>query len=149
MVKRVEHCKNSTCPVACSLDIFGDHWTLLVIRGLMFFGEHEYKDFLAMPEGISSNILSDRLKKLESENVITSAPHPDSKRRKLYYLTPRGKSLVYVMLEIARWADQNIAERINIPDDMRPFVDNPTADVGQFVLQRLEEWEKENLGQKA
>ncbi len=68
---------------------------------------HQYKDMLTMPEGISSNILSDRLKKLEESGVIASAYKLDNKRDKLYYLTEKGKGLVYVMLEIVRWADLN------------------------------------------
>lgn len=145
MVKRVEHHKHSGCPVACTLDIIGDHWTLLVVRGLMFMDLHEYKDFLAMPERISSSILSDRLKKLEGERIIASIPHPDSKRRKLYYLTKKGKGLIYLMLEIARWADRNIADRVVIPDERRPFLDNPPEQVAQMVFLQLEEWEREHL----
>lgn len=145
MVKKVEHCQNSQCPVACTLDIIGDHWTLLVVRELLFMGNHQYKDMLAMPEGISSNILSDRLKRLEERGIIASAFRPDNRRDKLYYLTENGKGLVYVMIEIARWADLNIGEKIHIPDDRRPFLDNPPKQVAQLVFKQLEEWEKKNL----
>lgn len=145
MVKKVEHCQNSKCPVACTLDIVGDHWTLLVIRELMFMGHHQYKDMLTMPEAISSNILSDRLKRLEENCIITSAYRPDNKRDKLYYLTEKGKGLVYVMIEIARWADLNIGEKIDIPDERRPFLDNPPKQVAKMVFKQLEEWEKNNL----
>lgn len=91
MVKRNKHADLSQCPLACALDIIGDHWTLLIIRNLMLFGCHEYKDMLAMPEAISANILSNRLKKLAEAGIIADAPHPDSKRRKLYYLTGKEK----------------------------------------------------------
>lgn len=65
-----EHAARSGCPIACTLDIVGDHWTLLIIRDLMFLGLHEYKDMLMKEEGISSNILTDRLKKLERKDLI-------------------------------------------------------------------------------
>lgn len=148
MVKRVEHRESSQCPLACTLDIIGDHWTLLIIQPMMFMGYHEYKDFLAMPEGISTNILSDRLKKLEEKEIINSAPHPESKRRKLYYLTEKGRELIFVILEIAKWADQNIAELIDIPDEKRPFLEIPREEVAKIVFDRLDAWEAENLIKK-
>ena len=60
----------SVCPVASALDMLGDRWTLLVVRDLMFFDRHEYHEFLAGPEGIATNILSDRLKRLLCVDVI-------------------------------------------------------------------------------
>jgi DNA-binding HxlR family transcriptional regulator len=145
MVAKIEHKTRTGCPVACSLDILGDHWTLLIIRNLMFLGLHEYKDMLKTEEKISSSILSDRLKKLEHDGIISSTSHPDSGRRKLYYLTEKGKGLVRVMIEIARWADHNLGKWVHIPDDKRPFVDCPVEYVVKMVLQQLDEWEKENL----
>lgn len=145
MVAKIEHKTRTGCPVACTLDILGDHWTLLIIRNLMFLGLNEYKDMLKAEERISSSILSDRLKNLERDDIIDSTPHPKSGRRKLYYLTPKGKGLVRVMIEIARWADQNLGDIVQIPDDKRPFLDDPLEDVAQMVLQQLDKWEKENL----
>jgi len=65
MVAKTEHKSRSGCPIACSLDVLGDHWTLIIVRNLMFHGRHEYKDMLQAEEQISTSILSDRLKKLE------------------------------------------------------------------------------------
>ena len=149
MVKRNEHSKLSQCPLACALDIIGDHWTLLIIRNLMLFGCHEYKDMLAMPEAISSNILSNRLKKLEGADVIASVPHPDSKRRKLYYLTDKGKGLVYAILDLARWANQHIGDRTCIPEAARPLFEASPDEAARMVLQNLAVWEQENLPQAA
>lgn len=145
MVAKIEHKTRTGCPVACSLDILGDHWTLLIIRNLMFLGVHEYKDMLKTEEKISSSILSNRLKNLEYDGIIASISHPKSERRKLYYLTQKGKGLVRVMIELARWADQNLGNIIRIPEGKRPFVDCPIEDVVEMVLQQLEEWEQENL----
>jgi DNA-binding HxlR family transcriptional regulator len=145
MVKKVEHCEKSGCPLACSLDIIGDHWSLLIVRELMIMGHHEYKEFMDMPEGISSNILSDRLKKLENNNLVASANHPNSKRRKLYYLTKSGKDLVYPMFEIAKWANRNIAGKLDIPDNRRPLLKMTPEEFAETVLKPLETWEKENI----
>ena len=131
--------------MACALDAIGDHWSLLIIRGMMFVETHEYKDFLAMPESISSNILTDRLKKLEKCAMIKSAPHPKSKRRKLYYLTPKGKNLAPVLIEIARWAAENLGDDVFIPEDKRPYFDMPLKDVTAMTLEKLSAWEKENI----
>lgn len=145
MVKRVEHCSTTQCPLACSLDIIGDHWTLLIIREMLFMGLHEYKDLVTLAEGISSNILSDRLKKLEINQMIKSIPHPESKRRKLYYLTKQGKGLVYVILAIVNWADVNLSEKIHIPDDKRLLLNLPTEEFANLVLEELDKWEKQHL----
>lgn len=145
MVKKVEHCNSSQCPLACTLDIIGDHWTLLIIKEMMFLGRHQFKDILIMQEGISSNILANRLKHLEESGIVASAYRPDNKRDKLYYLTDKGKGLIYVMIEIARWADLHIGDKVHIPDDRRPFLDNPPKEVAKIVFKQLEEWEKENL----
>lgn len=146
MVARSEHHLKSKCPIACALDVIGDHWTLLVIRDLMFFGRHEYKDMLAAEEGISSNILSDRLSKLECAGLISSAAHPESKRRKLYFLTERGKDLIPTMLAISKWSDRHLSDRVFIPDDRRPLLEMETEDVVRLVGEQLALWEAENLG---
>ena len=142
MVQKHEHAAKSSCPLACSLDIIGDHWTVLIIRDLMFLGRHEFKDMLRAEEGISSNILSDRLKRLEKGGLISSKPHPESGRRKLYYLLPKGKDLIHVLIPLARWADKHLDEVVHIPPEKRgPLIKNPEGMI-QSVLQELEEWEE-------
>ncbi|MCB1680349.1 MAG: helix-turn-helix transcriptional regulator [Rhodospirillales bacterium] len=142
MVKRNEHCLNSECPIACSLDLIGDHWTLLIVRSLMFEHRHEYKDLLAIPERISSNILSDRLKKLEEEGLIRSVGHPESKRRKLYYLTDKGKDLIFVLLDIARWGVRHLGRADSIPPEKQAVLGSPPEQVAKFIFEDLKAWEK-------
>ena len=84
--------KRSPCPVAFSLDIFGDRWTLLVIRDL-FFGRTRFKEFAASPEGIPTNILTDRLERLLSRGIIEQMPAEDGTKRMAYHLTKKGKAL--------------------------------------------------------
>jgi DNA-binding HxlR family transcriptional regulator len=97
--------KRSDCPVSCSLDVWGDKWSLLIIRDLMLAKECTYGDFLRSPEGISTNILAARLKVLEENHIITKSDHPDSKAKVLYGLTRKGIDLLPIMIEINLWAE--------------------------------------------
>jgi DNA-binding HxlR family transcriptional regulator len=92
----------SRCPVACSLDIVGDRWTLLIIRDL-FAGKSRFGEFAASPEHIPTNILSERLKRLERAGVITSTPYSQHPLRVDYHLTERGRALAPVVDAIAVW----------------------------------------------
>ena len=146
MVTKIEHKTRTGCPIACVLDIVGDHWTLLIIRNLMFLGVHEYKDMLATEEHISSSILSNRLKKLEQDGLIASITHPESQRRKLYYLTPVGKDLIHIMLEMILWANKHLSDYLNIPEEKKCFLENDPDGFKAHVLAQLELWEKEYIG---
>lgn len=145
MVAKNEHHERTSCPVACALDIIGDHWSLLVIRNLMFLERHEYKDMIVCEEHISTNILSNRLKKLKACNIIDSFPHPQNKRRKLYYLTQKGKDTIDIMLSIARWADSHLGELVDMPPEIRHLLYNDPETLKQMTLAKIEAWEKENL----
>ena len=92
----------STCPVACSLDLLGDRWTLLVIRDLLF-GKTRYGEFLASAEGIPTNILAERLKRLELAGLISSTPYGRHSRRKDYRLTPAGEALRPIVTALRDW----------------------------------------------
>jgi DNA-binding HxlR family transcriptional regulator len=98
--------RRSDCPVSCSLDIWGDKWSLLIIRDLMDAKECTYGDFLKSPEGIATNILAARLQSLEENKLIEKLDHPDSKAKVLYKLTRKGIDLVPVMIEISLWAEK-------------------------------------------
>lgn len=145
MVAKTEHKKRTGCPIACALDIVGDHWTLLIIRNLMFIGRHEYKDMLAAEELISSSILTDRLKKLEQSGLIAAITHPDNKRRKIYYLTEMGKDLIDVMLALIRWSVAHMREHLDIPSEQRLMLESDPDGFRRMTLNRLKAWEKENL----
>jgi len=94
--------QRSTCPVACTLDIIGDRWTLLVIRDLLA-GKKRYGDFMASPEGIPTNILADRLKRLEREGLISSALYSEHPPRAAYGLTAEGRALGSAVAALADW----------------------------------------------
>src|SRR5437763_16935868 len=96
------HAQRSRCPVASSLDVLGDRWTLLVIRDLLR-GKTRYGDFLASGEGIPTNILADRLKRLEGAGVVTSALYSLHSRRKEYHPTEAGETLRPVIAALRDW----------------------------------------------
>lgn len=94
--------RRSPCPVSCALDLFGDRWTLLVIRDLML-GRSRFKDFVSSPEGIPTNILSDRLDRLLEADIVRQIPASDGGKRMAYELTEKGDSLRPVMKSIRDW----------------------------------------------
>lgn len=94
----------SPCPLACSLDLFGDRWSLLILRDMMVGGKQRYKEFLASPEGISTNILAARLKVLAQNGFIERHADPNDKKSAVYLLTERGISLLPVVVAILEWA---------------------------------------------
>jgi DNA-binding HxlR family transcriptional regulator len=96
----------SHCPVACSLDIVGDRWTLLLIRDLLF-GKMRYGDFLASAEHIPTNILADRLKRLEREGLITRIPYSQRPLRVEYQLTDEGLALGHAVDALADWGTKH------------------------------------------
>lgn len=98
--------KRSDCPISSSLDIWGDKWSLLIVRDLLFSTQCTYGDFLKSEEKIATNILATRLQMLESNGIITKLNHPDSKAKVLYQLTEKGIDLLPIMIEIHLWADK-------------------------------------------
>jgi DNA-binding HxlR family transcriptional regulator len=94
--------RRSPCPVACSLDIFGDRWTLLIVRDL-FFGRTRFKDFTASPEGIPTNILADRLERLLAHGVVEQIPAEDGTKRLAYRLTEKGEALRPMLKAMRDW----------------------------------------------
>lgn len=96
----------SECPISTALDIFGDKWSLLIIRDIMFKGKKTYGDFLESDERIATNILADRLALLECAKIISRHKHPDSKAKILYRLTEKGINLIYILVEIITWSEK-------------------------------------------
>jgi len=102
-MKRVA--RRSLCPIACALDIFGDRWSLLIIRDL-FLGRTRFRDFASSPEGIPTNILSERLERLLEIGLIRQVPATKGARRMAYQLTPKGKALGPALKAIRDWGLQ-------------------------------------------
>lgn len=96
--------QRSECPINILLEILGDTWSLLIVRDMMFFGRKTYNDFLNAGEKIATNILSDRLQRLESSGIIVKQRDPSDARRHLYRLTEKGIDLAPVLIEMIIWA---------------------------------------------
>lgn len=94
--------KRSSCPITNGLNIFGDKWTLLVIRDLML-GKCRYADFISSPENIASNILADRLKRLEAAGLVSRQAYQQKPVRYEYVLTEKGNDLKPILEAISRW----------------------------------------------
>ena len=131
--------KRSDCPISCSLDIWGDKWSLLIIRDLMFAKQCTYGDFLKSPEGIATNILASRLQALEENKMIEKLAHPDSKAKVLYRLTDKGIDLLPLMIEINLWAEKHFS---NIPEDRRAMLKEVKKDKTGFIKTSMKELKK-------
>ncbi|MBA53498.1 MAG: transcriptional regulator [Pseudomonadales bacterium] len=142
MVSKKEHNLRSNCPIARGLDIVGDHWSLLIVRDLLF-GKHEFREFLDSDEGISSNILTDRLNKLKSQDIVAWVYHPESRKRKLYYLTEKGKDLIYVVVPLVRWSLKYHPETAEIPVQRIAALNKGPKYFVKLTLEALSRWESE------
>ena len=130
--------KRSDCPISSSLDIWGDKWSLLIIRDLMDAKECTYGDFLKAPEGIATNILASRLQVLEENKIIEKLEHPESKAKVLYRLTRKGIDLLPIMLEISLWAEKYFSF---IPEDRKALLKEVKKDTAGFIKKAVKELE--------
>jgi len=97
----------SGCPVNISLEVFGDRWSLLIVRDLMVRGFTTFQDFVESGEGIATNILASRLKKLQQCGIVAGERDAEDGRRVIYRLTEKGIDLAPVMLELLIWGAQH------------------------------------------
>ena len=95
--------RRSTCPISASLEVLGDRWSLLIVRDMMFGGARTYKDFLTSEEGIATNVLANRLTRLQDSGIIASDRDPKDRRSFIYRLTAKGAELAPVLMELSRW----------------------------------------------
>lgn len=100
--------KRSACPVATTLDLVGDKWSLLIIRDIGLFGRHRNKEFQQASEGIPSNILAARLKALQENGLIRKVPYQDKPPRYEYHLTAAGEDLLPIVREMAKWSAAHV-----------------------------------------
>ena len=98
----------SACPVTNALDLIGDKWTLLVIRDMLFLKKRLFNEFLGSPEGIATNILTERLKRLEEHGIIEKLPYQKTPVRYEYILTRCGEDLRPLLMEMIRWGNMYI-----------------------------------------
>ncbi|GEL11596.1 transcriptional regulator, HxlR family [Flavobacterium glycines] len=130
--------KRSECPISCSLDVWGDKWSLLIIRDLMLSKQCTYGDFLKSEEKIATNILAARLLMLEENSIISKLNHPDSKAKVLYKLTQKGIDLLPLMIEINLWADKYST----LPAERKAIVEEIKKDKEGFIKTQTKELKK-------
>ena len=102
-MKHTQH-RRSDCPINFALETFGDTWSLLIIRDIVYFGKQTYGEFLASDEGIATNILANRLARLEQQGILMKRPHPTDVRKERYFLTEKGLDLIPILVEMANWS---------------------------------------------
>ena len=99
--------RRSPCPIACTLDLIGDKWTLLVVRDLLL-GRRHFKEFAKAPERIATNILSDRLNRLVEGGLVETYPSTERKNTTAYRLTNKGEALGPVIKQIKKWGLEHL-----------------------------------------
>ncbi|HJD77110.1 winged helix-turn-helix transcriptional regulator [Bacteroides reticulotermitis] len=127
--------KRSNCPISCALEIWGDKWSLLIVRDLLFFKERTYSDFLKSEEKIATNILATRLQMLEENGIITKLDHPESKAKVLYRLSPKGVDLLPLIIEINVWADKYLT----IPAEQKALLKEIRKNKEAYIKKRIKE----------
>ena len=101
------HQRRSDCPINFALEIFGDPWSLLLIRDIVYCGKKTYGEFFASEEGMATNILASRLAHLEHQGILVKQRSEKDKRREEYVLTEKGLDLIPVLVEMANWSAQH------------------------------------------
>lgn len=132
----------SGCPINLSLEVFGDKWSLLVLRDIIFGGKRHFRELLRSEEGIASNILADRLKMLVEQGMLTKADDPSHKQKAIYSLTEKAIETVPIMERLGSWGRRwlNVSEELSIRAEL-------LEKGGQEMLdQFMDELRTEHLG---
>lgn len=112
----------SYCPINLSLEIFGDKWTLLVLRDLMFGGKRHFREFLQSDEGIASNILAARLALLVEHGIVTRADDATHKQKTVYSLTEKGIELLPVIVQLGAWGSRHVPAAKKLEREARAMI---------------------------
>jgi DNA-binding HxlR family transcriptional regulator len=130
MVEENKRELRSDCPVNFAVEVFGDKWSLLIVRDIIFWGRNTYGAFLKSTEKPATNILADRLARLEREGVIVKKAHATDKRKEVYSLTEKGLDLIPILLDMAEWSLNHGLGKTFVPDE---FVESVRKDKAKVV----------------
>lgn len=136
MLKKGRAARRSECPLNASVEMLGDRWSLLIIRDMMLREFRTYKEFLECYEGIATNILADRLRKLMANGIITAEPDDGDRRKLNYFLTAKGIDLAPVLTEMVLWASRH--EKTG----NQALIREMRLDKGKVIAQVRERWAK-------
>ena len=128
--------RRSGCPLNASVEMLGDKWSLLILRDMMLRGARTYNELLQCHEKIATNILADRLRKLESNGLVEAAPDPSDGRKRIYLLTAKGIDLAPVLTEMVLWASKHE------PTGNEALVRQMRKDKAQFLIEIRRRWEQ-------
>lgn len=138
----------SYCPINLSLEIFGDTWTLLVLRDLMFGGKRHFRELLQSDEGISSNILADRLARLVEHGLLTKSEDPTHKQKAIYSLTEKAISLLPVIVQIGAWGSRWVPDAKKLDAPSRRFTRELQQSGPEGWAKRMDELRASHLASK-
>src|SRR5690242_712293 len=130
--------RRSGCPLNASVEMLGDRWSLLIIRDMMLLGRQTFKEFLGSYERPATNILADRLRKLEAYGIIRTERDPSDGRKLIYQLTPKGIDLAPVLTEMVLWAGRHENT------ENRPLIKLMQKDRQKFLAQIRHRWAQSN-----
>lgn len=128
----------SDCPINFSLEIFGDIWSLLIVRDIVYFGKKTYGEFLESEEGIATNILARRLIQLEQKGILKKQSDATDRRKEVYSLTDKGLDLIPILLELASWGAQ-YNPQADIPHDWIALVNSNKTKIIRLIRTTLQD----------
>ena len=135
----------SYCPINLSLELFGDTWTLLVLRDMMFAGKRHFRELLQSDEGISSNILADRLARLVQHGLLTRSDDPTHKQKAIYSLTEKAIALLPVIVQIGAWGSRWVPDAKKLDAPARKQLREIQEGGARVWAQRMDELRAEHL----
>lgn len=135
----------SYCPINLSLEIFGDAWTLLVLRDMMFAGKRHFRELLQSDERISTNILAERLARLVEHGVLTKADDPTHKQKAVYSLTEKGITLLPIVVQIGAWGSRWVPDAKKLDATARKQVREIQEGGPRAWAKRMDELRAEHL----
>ena len=129
--------RRSNCPISFSLESFGDMWSLLIIRDIVYFGKKTYGEFLQSDEAMATNILASRLVHLEQKGILYKKPYELDRRKDVYGLTEKGLGLIPILLEMAGWGALNDPET-GAPQEWTKLVNEDKTKMAKLIRQVVE-----------
>src|SRR5262245_26288976 len=138
----------SYCPINLSLEVFGDSWTLLILRDMMFAGKRHFRELLQSDEGIASNVLADRLKMLVEQGIVSKADDPTHKQKAIYSLTEKGIALLPILAQIGIWGRRYMPASDRADAPVKAFNQKLRRGGPAFWSQLMAELRKAHLGNR-
>jgi DNA-binding HxlR family transcriptional regulator len=135
----------SYCPINLSLEIYGDTWTLLVLRDMMFSGKRHFRELLQSDEGISSNILADRLARLVEHGLLTKSDDPTHKQKAIYSLTEKAIALLPIVVQIGAWGSRWVPDARKLDGAARRYLREIQEGGPRLWDRRMDELRAEHL----